>query len=185
MTPEEIIETAEQKMQKAVEVLQEELRTIRTGRPNPDIFRRVRVECYGTSMALQDVATISVPDGRSFAIQPFDKSNLQAIEHAIQSSDLGLTPNNDGNVLRIHVPPLSEDRRKELRKQVNKLAEEKGYVVIRNIRREANDQLKKLKAEVSEDDLKRHYDRVDKITSTYNAKVEELIAKKDNELAQV
>ncbi|MDX1921018.1 MAG: ribosome-recycling factor, partial [Candidatus Caenarcaniphilales bacterium] len=127
----------------------------------------------------------TAPDGRSFIIQPFDKTNLKAIEQAIQNSELGLNPNNDGSIIRISVPPLSEDRREELIKQVGKIAEEKARVPLRNIRRDSNDQLKKLKGSVSEDDLKKQQDSLEKLTSKFVASVDEILDKKEQELKKI
>ncbi|MDJ0626205.1 MAG: ribosome recycling factor [Candidatus Caenarcaniphilales bacterium] len=185
MSGQEILKASEDKMSKILASFQEELKTIRTGKANPDIFKRVRVECYGTNMSLQEVAGVTAPDGRSFVIQPFDKTNLKAIEQAIQNSELGLNPTNDGSIIRIVVPPLSEDRRKELVKQVSKITEDKGKVPTRNIRRDSNDQLKKLKGSISDDELSNHQDELEKITSKYINLVDEAFNKKKVELTTV
>ncbi|HEY9885946.1 MAG TPA: ribosome recycling factor [Vampirovibrionales bacterium] len=185
MSGPEILSTAEDKMKKLVANFQDELKTIRTGKANPDIFKRVRVECYGTMMSLNEVAGITAPDGRSFIIQPFDKTNLRSIELSIQNSELGFNPTNDGEIIRISVPPLSEDRRAELIKQAGKMAEEKGRVPVRNIRREANDQLKKLKGSISDDELKKLQDKFEKVTSGYIAQVDEALSAKEVELKTV
>ncbi len=182
MSAKEILNTAEDKMKKAIEVFQEDLKTIRTGRANPEVFKRVRVECYGSMMGLNEVAGITAPDGKTLLIQPFDKSNLKAIETAIQNADLGFNPSNDGNVIRISVPALSKERRDEMAKQVGKMSEERGRLPIRNIRRDANDQLKKLKGSISEDELKKAHDDLEKITGKSIDKVDELTEKKEAEL---
>jgi ribosome recycling factor len=185
MTAKELLQSAEEKMKKALEVFQEDLKTVRTGRANPEVFKRVRVECYGSMMSLSEVAGITAPDGRSFMVQPFDKNNLKAIEQAIQNSDLGFNPSNDGTVIRISVPTLSEDRRKELIKQVGKMSEERGRIPVRNIRRDTNDQLKKLKGSISEDELKKAHEDLEKLTSKYVGNIDELTEKKDKELQTV
>jgi ribosome recycling factor len=185
MSSQEILKSSEEKMKKVTDLFQEELKTVRTGKANPDIFKRLRVECYGASMSLTEVAGVSAPDGRSFIIQPFDKANLKAIETAIQNSDLGLSPSNDGSIIRISVPPLSNDRRDELVKQVGKLAEEKAKVPVRNIRRDAQDQLKKLKGTVSEDELKKNQEALEKLTTKFINSVEELLSKKEQELKTI
>ncbi len=185
MTGQEILKSAEEKMQKALDIFQEDLKTIRTGRANPEVFKRVRVECYGSNLALTELAGITAPDGRSFLIQPFDKTNLKAIEQAIQASDLGFNPSNDGQVIRINVPTLSEDRRKELIKQVGKIAEERGRLPLRNLRRDFNDQIKKLKGSISEDESKKLHDDLEKITGKFVHKVDELTEKKDLELQKI
>ena len=185
MLGKEILESIEQKMEKSLESFQENLKTIRTGRANPEIFKRVKAECYGTSMSLQEVAGITVPDGRSFVIQPFDKNNLRAIEQAIANSELGFNPTNDGSVIRISIPPLSEERRKDLIKQVGKTAEERGRLPIRNLRREANDSLKKLKGTIAEDELKKLQGELDKITSKQVGKIDQLAEEKEIELQTI
>ena len=173
-------------MLKTIEVFRDELRSIRTGRANPEIFRKVKVECYGTVMALSDTATVTVVEGRNFLIQAFDKSNLRAIETAIANSDLGLNPTNDGDQIRIVLPALSQDRRNELVKQVNGLAEERGRVVLRGIRQDMREKLKKLKGEgISEDQLKKANDDLEKLTSKYVSQVDELAQQKEKELLTV
>ncbi|MDX1917671.1 MAG: ribosome recycling factor [Candidatus Caenarcaniphilales bacterium] len=181
----EILKTTEDKMKKALDAFQDELKSIRTGRPNPEIFKRVRVECYGTSMALSDLASISVVEGRSFLIQPFDKSNLRAIDQGIQNSDLGLTPSNDGSVIRINVPPLTEERRKDLIKQVSKLGEEKGRLSVRNLRRDAKTMIEKQKGTISEDELKKELEALEKVATNYINKIDEVIEHKEQELKTV
>jgi ribosome recycling factor len=185
MSGKEILQATEEKMSKAVDVFQEDLKTVRTGRANPEVFKRVRVDCYGSSLALHEVAGITAPDGRSFVIQPFDKTNLRAIEQAITSSDLGFNPSNDGTVIRISVPTLSKDRRDEMVKHVNKLAEERGRIIVRNIRRDANDQIKKLKGTISDDELKKGQEDLEKLTSKYIAKIDDLTDKKEAELQTI
>ncbi len=180
---EQILKQIEEKMKKSVNSFHEELKTVRTGRPNPDIFKKVKVECYGSSMNLSDIASISVPDGQSFLIKPFDKSNLKALESGISNSGLGFNPTNDGECIRIVVPPLSKERRDDLAKHVTKLAEEKGKVPIRRIRQDGKDQLKKLKDQnISEDEIKKLQDRLEKLTNKYIEEIDDLAKKKEVEL---
>jgi len=183
-TGEEVLRVAEDKLKKSISSFQEELKTIRTGRANPEIFRRVKVDCYGSSLPLHDVCTISVPDGSSFIIKPFDQSNIKAIEQAIASADLGLNPSNDGSTIRVILPALSRDRRNELAKQVSKLAEE-GRISLRRVRQKSKDDLKKIKEEISEDDLKKLQEQLEKIVVKYSKEIEELGQKKEQELFTV
>ena len=185
MAGKELIISAEEKMKKAVDSFHEKLKTIRTGRANPEVFKRVRVECYGSMLNLPEVAGITAPDGRSFLIQPFDKSNLKAIEQAISNSDLGFNPTNDGNCIRITVPTLSNERREELIAQVNKIAEHEARVPVRNIRRDANDQIKRLKGSISEDELKKTQEELEKLTTKYISQVDDLARKQEVELKTV
>lgn len=184
--PDTVLKQAEDKMKKAIEAYQEELKTIRTGRPNPEIFKKVQVECYGAKMGLFDVATISVPDGQSFLIQPFDKTNLKSIEAGINNSGLGFNANNDGDNIRIVIPPLSKERRQEMIKKVSSLTEERGHVSVRNIRQSAKDEIKKLKdTGLSEDVIKKAQDNLEKLTSDYNKKVDSIAKAKEEELTKV
>lgn len=186
MTAKDILKNTEDKMKKAFEVFQDELKTFRTGRANPEVFKRIRVECYGSSMSLTDVAGITVPDGRSFLIQPFDKANLKAIETGIVNSDLSFNPSNDGSCIRINIPPLSEDRRKELIKTLNKTAEDKGRVVMRSLRRDSQDQIKELKKTgISEDEIKKALEDLEKLTLKYVKSLEEAVSKKEIELKTI
>ena len=182
-TIEQVIEVAEEKMQKAIQSIQAELASIRTGRANPKILDRIIVNYYGTATHLNQMANISVPDPQSLLIQPYDKSAMGDIEKAITISDLGLTPNNDGQVIRINIPTLTEERRKDLTKVVKKAGEE-GKVAIRNIRREATDQAKKLeKSEnLPEDMVKRQLEDIQKLTDKYSAQVDKMVDEKDKEL---
>lgn len=176
----------EEKMQKSVANLENEYTAIRAGRANPRILDRIQVDYYGTPSPLQSVANISVPEARMIQIQPWDASLIKDIEKAILSSDLGLTPANDGKMIRLVFPELTEERRKELVKDVKKKGEE-AKVAIRNIRRDANDAVKKaLKAnEISEDEQKQTEDRIQKLTDQYVAKVDKAIEGKSNEVMTV
>jgi ribosome recycling factor len=184
-TTAEILKDGEERMKKALATLQTEFQSIRTGRANPALLDRVEVEYYGTPTPLKSVANISVPDGRQLVIQPYEKNILKDIEQAIHKSGLGLTPNNDGTVIRINIPVPTEERRKELVKQVKKFGEE-TKVAIRNVRRDGADHLKKLKgAQVSEDELKRQEDALQKITDKYITEADKLVKNKEAEVMEV
>ncbi|MEN9210990.1 MAG: ribosome recycling factor, partial [Thermostichus sp. DG02_2_bins_29] len=169
-----------------VQATQRSFNTVRTGRANSSLLDRVQVEYYGVPTPLKALATLSTPDSSTLLIQPFDPSTLAAIERAIVASDLGLNPNNDGKVVRLNIPPLTEERRKELSKQVAKLAEE-GRVSIRNIRRDAIDAVRKQEknGELSEDESKSLQDDIQKLTDRYIKKVDELLAEKEKELTTI
>ncbi len=185
MTSGDFIVDAEERMKKAIANLQQELQTIRTGRANPALLDRVEVDYYGTPTALKGLANISTPDGRSLLIQPYDKSGLKDIEQAIHKSGLGLTPNSDGSVIRISIPTLTEDRRKELVKVVKKYGEE-CRVAVRNIRRDSADHIKKQKGEgVSEDEIKRREESLQKVTDKNIKEIDKLIHEKETEVMDV
>jgi len=185
-TIEQIHEDAEDRMQKAVSSTQNEMSAIRTGRANPQVLDRVSVDYYGAPTPLNQMANISAPDGQSLLIQPYDKSILGEIEKAIAKSELGLNPNNDGDVIRIAIPQLTEDRRKEMVKLVKKYSEE-GKVVIRNIRRDATDAVKRLEKEdnMPEDEVKRQLDEVQKLTDKYTSQLETLMGNKEKEILSI
>ena len=176
----------EEKMKKSVEALLEDYKTIRAGRANPHILDKIRVDYYNTPTPLQQVANISVPEARIIQIQPWDASLIKEIEKAIIVSDLGLTPNNDGKVIRLVFPELTEDRRKELSKDVKKKGEN-AKVAIRNVRRDANDVFKKQNKanELSEDELKDAEDSIQKITDKYIAEVDKCVDDKIKEVMTV
>lgn len=182
-TIEQIHQDAENRMKKAIGATQNELASIRTGRANAQLLDRISVDYYGTPTPLRQMSNISTPDGQSLVIQPYDKSAMADIERAIAKSDLGLTPNNDGSVIRLSIPALTEDRRKEMVKQVKKYGEE-GKVAIRNIRRDAQDAVKKLEKEenLPEDEIKRQLDEVQKLTDRYTGQMEKVVAEKEQEL---
>jgi len=182
---EEILDEMRQKMNKTLKALERELKKIRTGRASAALLEGLKVECYETVMPIEQVASISVPESRLIVIQPWDKSILGNIEKAILKSDLGLTPMNDGQVIRIAIPPLTEERRKELAKLAKRAAEE-CKVAVRNHRREANEMFKELKneKEISEDDLFKAQNQVQKITDEYIEKIEEITAKKEKEILE-
>ncbi len=173
-------------MKKAIEATQRSFNTIRTGRANTSLLDRVTVEYYGAPTPLRSLASINTPDASTIMIQPFDRSSLNTIEKAISMSDIGLTPNNDGSTIRLNIPPLTSDRRKELVKSVAKLAEE-GRVSIRNVRRDAVDSVRKQSksSEISEDEARDLQDQVQKLTDKYIAKVDELLAEKEKDIMTV
>lgn len=177
----------ESQMKKAVEATQRDFNTIRTGRANTSLLDRVTVEYYGTPTPLKSLANINTPDASTISIQPYDRSSLNLIEKAISLSDIGLTPNNDGSVIRLNIPPLTSDRRKELVKQVSKLAEEVGRVSIRSIRREAVDSVRKQEknGEISEDEARDLQDKIQKLTDKYIARIDELLAEKEKDISTV
>jgi ribosome recycling factor len=179
------IQEASGKMHKAVAVFDRELARVRTGRASAALLEGINVDYYGTSMPLNQVASVAIPESRLLTIQPWDIKILVDIEKAILKSDLGLTPTNDGKIIRVHVPPLTEERRKELVKLVKKMAEE-CRVAIRNVRREAIERLKgrKKAKEISEDDLFRLQDEVQKVTDDHIKKVEGIIADKEREIME-
>ena len=164
----EIFIDVKDRMNKAVEHYRHEVSTIRTGRASPNILDMVKVDYYGTPTPLNNIAHVTVPEGQLIVIQPFDPSSLESIEKAIMNSDVGLTPNNDGSVIRLNIPSLTEERRKELVKVVHKIIEE-GRIAVRNIRRDANDLLKKSEKEhdLSEDNLRRATDNIQEMTDEY------------------
>ena len=164
----ELFVDVKDRMNKAIEHYRHEVSTIRTGRASTNILDVVKVDYYGTPTPLNNIAHVTVPEGQLIVIQPFDPSSLEIIEKAIMSSDVGLTPNNDGSVIRLNIPSLTEERRKELVKVVHKIIEE-GRVAVRNIRRDANDLLKKSEKDhdLSEDNLKRATDNIQEMTDEY------------------
>jgi ribosome recycling factor len=175
----------EEKMQKALTSLKETFNMIRTGRASASIFDKVRVDYYGQKTPLNQVATISVPEARSIVIQPFDKSLIGEIEKAIQAADLGLNPSNDGKVIRISIPPLTADRRKDLVKQA-KADAEIYRTQIRNIRRDGNDELKKEQKDgsLTEDGLKEETDKLQKLTDKYIAEIQKVYDVKEKEILE-
>ena len=180
------IKPYEHKMSKTIEVLGKELAAIRAGRANPGVLDKITVEYYGAPTPLNQVAAVSTPDPRTLAVQPWDASILRQIEKAIQTSDLGINPQNDGKVIRLTFPPLTEERRKDLIKQVSKIGED-SKVAIRNVRREAIDKCKAAhkKSEMTEDELHETEDKMQKITDKFVKEIDGIVAKKSKELAEV
>ena len=179
----EIYSDIKDKMIKTVEHYNHEVAIIRTGRASADILDTVKVDYYGTLSPLKNIAHVSVPEPQSISIQPFDPSSLEAIEKAITSSDLGLSPNNDGNLIRLNIPALTEERRKDLVKVVHKTIEE-GRIAIRNLRRDANEQFKNLEKsnDISEDNLKRCLDNVQELTDEFISKLNNIQDEKEKEI---
>lgn len=173
-------------MQKTVEATQRSFNTLRTGRANAAILDRVMVDYYGTETPLKAIATISTPDATTISIQPYDKGSMGQIEKAISLCDIGLTPNNDGQIIRLNIPPLTTERRKEMVKMAGKLSEE-GKVGIRNIRRDAIDFVRKQEknSEISEDESRDLQDQIQKVTDEYTAKIDELLALKEKDITTV
>ena len=176
----------ETSMNKSIEAAKRNFNTIRTGRANPTLLDRVTVEYYGADTPLKSLATISTPDSQTISIQPFDISSLALIEKSIATSDLGFTPNNDGKIIRINVPPLTEERRKEFCKIASKYAEE-AKVALRNVRRDAIEKIKKSEksGDLSEDQSRDEQEKVQKITDEYINEVEKQLADKEQEILKV
>jgi ribosome recycling factor len=183
---EALLKDMETRMQAAVDLLTREFGGVRTGRANTALLDSLRVEAYGNMTPINQLASVSVPDPKTLLIQPWDTSQMHSIEKAISKSDLGLTPANDGKVIRLTLPNLTEDRRKQLAKTVHKFAED-ARVAIRNVRREANDKLKALAKEkkISEDEERRGHDQIQKATDRFTARIEELTKKKEQEVLTV
>jgi ribosome recycling factor len=177
---------AEARMQGAVQALRRELGSLRAGRATPALVDRIHVDYYGTPTALREVATLSVPEPRQLLIQPWDRSLVGAIERAIQKSDLGLMPVNDGQVLRLNLPPLTEERRKDLVKTVHRLEEEQK-VAVRNCRRDALEAIRDAvkKGDVSEDEGRREQDELERLTHRYVSEIEDVVREKEREVMQV
>jgi ribosome recycling factor len=177
---------AESTMQKTVEATQRNFNTIRTGRANASLLDKVMVDYYGSPTSLKSLANINTPDSSTILIQPYERSTLNLIEKAISLSDVGLTPSNDGTLIRLNIPPLTSDRRKELVKIAAKYAEE-GRVGIRNIRRDALDTIRKMEkaAEISEDEARDQQDKLQKLTDKYTARINELLAEKEKDITTV
>lgn len=182
----EIKRKAIEKMDHSIDVLKKEFSSIRTGRASLALLDAVKVDYYGTPTALQQVASLSIPESRQIAIQPWEQKIISEIEKAIMKSDLGLTPVNDGKVIRINMPVLTEERRKQLVKVTKKNAED-TKVAIRNIRRDTNEAIKKLEKDkhLSEDDTKKSLDEIQKLTDAYIKKIDEMVEHKDKEIMEV
>lgn len=181
----EILSEMRQKIEKTVEALNREFKKMRTGRASVSILEGIKVECYGTQMHLNQIASISSPESRLLTIQPWDQSIIGNIEKSILKSGLGLTPMNDGKLIRISIPPLTEERRKELAKIAKKMAEE-SKIVIRNHRRDSNEMLKELKneSEISEDEMYMYQDKVQEITDEFIKKIDGIRKEKESEILE-
>jgi ribosome recycling factor len=182
----DIFADAERRMQKAVEALRHDLSAVRTGRASASLLERIQIDYYGAPTPINQVATISVPDARLLVIQPWDRKLLTDIEKAIQRSDLGINPNNDGQVIRLNIPPLNEERRREMVKTVHKKLDE-HKVAIRNIRRDCQDKLRdrEKKKEISEDELKRSTEKLQKLTDRFIDEMEKVGKNKEFEILEV
>lgn len=182
----ELRKKSHERMQTAIDALKKKFGTVRTGRASLSLLDGLAVDYYGTITPIQQVASLSIPDSRQILIQPWEQKIIPEIEKAIMKSDLGLTPMNDGKVIRINIPALTEERRKQLVKVVKKEAED-AKVAVRNIRREINEELKKLEKEehISEDQIKKEHDEVQKITDSFIKKIEELLEHKEKEIMEV
>jgi len=181
----EVIKDAENRMKKSIEALQQELAVIRTGRASPTLLDPIKVEYYGTLVPLRQVGSIGAPDARLLVVQVFDRNAVQNVEKAIRSAELGLNPLVDGNLLRIPIPSLTEERRKELVKYVHKLAED-GRVAIRNIRRDANEMIKDLEKEkeIAEDDAYKGQEETQKLTDRYIKHIDEILKHKEKDIME-
>jgi ribosome recycling factor len=180
------VNEARNHMEKAVEAMRREFTSVRTGKATPALLDTVRVDAYGSKMPINQVGTVSAPEPRLLIIQPWDKGLLKAIETGITQADLGLNPSNDGNIIRVPIPQLTEERRKDMVKLLHKLAEE-GRVAIRHARQEANKDLKKQQGDhtISEDDAHRQMEQVQKLTDEYIAKIDQLLKGKEQEVMEV
>lgn len=184
--PKTVLNETKERMEKATGALTRELATVRAGRANPSLLDKVMIEYYGVPTPLNQLATISVPEARMLIIQPYDKTQLAEIEKAIMKADLGLTPSNDGTIIRITIPALTEERRRELVKLVKKYSED-SKVAVRNIRRDGNEDLKKLEknGEITEDDLRSYTEDIQKLTDSYIEKVDGIAKDKEKEIMEV
>ncbi|CAM3358518.1 ribosome recycling factor [Marinicrinis lubricantis] len=183
--PQSIKANAEERMNKAIQNLKRELASLRAGRANPALLERIQVDYYGAPTPLNQMANISTPDARTLIIQPWDKTIMGAIEKEIMKSDLGLTPTNDGTIIRIVIPALTEERRAELVKMTKKFGEE-AKVAVRNVRRDANEEIKKKeKTDISEDESRRHQDDIQKLTDRFVAEVDQVLAAKEKEIMEI
>lgn len=181
-----LIDDIQNLMQKSVEKTQQDLNTIRTGRANASLLDKIMVDYYGAETPLKSLANISTPDATTLMIQPFDKSSLSLLEKAISMSDIGLTPNNDGQIIRLNIPPLTAQRRQEFVKMASKYAEE-GKVAIRNIRRDAIEKVRKQEkaSEISEDESRDLQEQIQKVTDKYTAKIDDILKVKEKELTNI
>jgi ribosome recycling factor len=180
----ELLTEAKSKMDQAIAHTVDEFSTVRTGRANPGLLSRITVDYYGTQTPLQQIAGFSVPEARMLLVQPYDKSSIQAIEKAIMSADLGLNPSNDGNLIRLAFPQLTEERRKDLIRMIRHLAED-GRVAIRNVRRHIKDDIESLEGDVSEDDVRRAEKTLQEMTDAHVHRIDGLVTKKEEELLEV
>jgi len=181
---EELLAEARERMEQALDHVSSEFATVRTGRANPQILNRIVVDYYGSPTPLQQLATFQVPEPRLLVISPFDKGSIHAIEKALQEGDLGLSPSDDGNIIRLGFPPLTEERRRELIKVVRHMAED-ARVAVRNVRRHSKGDMEALHGEISDDDIHRGEKELQDVTDEYVAKIDELLERKETELLEV
>ena len=181
---ENIFDNAKNSMEKTISALTKDLNSVSTGRASPNLLDTVRVEAYGNFVPLNQIANVSVPDASTISIQPWDKSMVNPINKAIMDANLGFTPKIDGTILRINIPKLTEERRKELVKLVKKYGEDKK-VSVRNDRRDAMDEIKKQKTSVSEDEVKRANDKIQTLTDEYTKKIDDMVAEKEKEILKI
>ena len=186
MQLDEIYKSAEEKMRKAIDALEHEFTGLRTGRASVALIDNVQVEAYGNRMPLKQMATISTPDARTLVIQPFDKSMTATVEKALLSANLGMTPNNDGKAIRLNIPPLTEERRKDLVKMAKKQAED-SRISVRNVRRHGNDEIKKTEKEneIAEDQREKAIKHIQEITDKYVKEIDALLAKKEKDIMEI
>jgi ribosome recycling factor len=182
----DLLNKVEERMEKSLQALKKEFASVRAGRANPALLDKVMVDYYGSQMPINQLANINAPEPRLLVIQPWDKGSLNEIEKAILKSDLGLTPSNDGSVIRIVIPQLTEQRRQELVKMIRKMAEE-GRVAVRNVRRDLNDEVKKMEknGDISEDESRRAQEKIQQITDKYISEIDKLLASKEKDLMEV
>jgi ribosome recycling factor len=177
---------AQAQMDRSIEALRREFNSVRTGKASPALLDTVRVDAYGSKMPLNQVASVSTPEPRMLIVQPWDKGLLNGIEKAIRNSELGLNPANDGNILRVPIPALNEERRREMVKLLHRIGED-GRIAVRHARQEANKEIKRMQAEheISEDDARREMDRIQKLTDEHIAKIDVLLKAKEEEVMEV
>lgn len=182
----DVIKNMSDQMDKTVDALRREYQKVRTGRASTGLLDEIRVDYYGTPTPVNQLATLAVPEPRTITLQPWEAKIIPAIEKAIMNANLGLTPSNDGRVIRLNLPPLTEERRKEIVRQLRKMAED-AKVAVRNIRRDCNDELKRLEKDkkITEDDLKRAEKEVQDVTNSHVAKIDEVLAHKEKEVMEV
>lgn len=180
------LQEAKRRMENAIEALRREFASVRTGKATPALLDTVRVEAYGSQVPLNQVATVSAPEPRLLVVQPWDRGMIGPIEKGLQTSDLGLNPSNDGKVVRVPIPPLTEERRREYVRLLHKMTEE-GRVAVRQARKDANDDIKKQQkaGDISEDDARREQDEIQKLTDRYIAQMEEILKHKEAEVMEV
>jgi ribosome recycling factor len=182
----DLLKSLDERMEKAIAAVKRDFATVRAGRANPQMLDRIQVEYYGSMMPINQVANVSIPEPRMIVIQPWDKGMLGEIERAITKSDLGITPTNDGSVIRLTIPQLTEQRRKDLVKQTKAMAEE-GRVAVRNIRRDVNDAVKKMEknGEISQDESRSAQEKVQAVTDRFIGEIDKLLAAKESEIMEV